>query len=96
MSEGKLAEELARGAAAESELRLTAEAFARLRADYVKAWEATGARDSDARERLWQAVQIVGKVEAHLRALVDTGKLAARQLEDIERLGERRKILGII
>lgn len=81
--EQRLHREAARGLQAERELTHTADAFAALRADYVKAWESTTARDTDARERLWQAVQIVGKVESHLRQMVETGKLAKRQIDDI-------------
>lgn len=94
--EAKLSEELTRGGAAEHELRITGEAFALLHQQYVDAWKNTPSRDTEARERLWQAVQILGKVQSHLRQVVDTGKLASQQLEEIERLGERRKFLGII
>lgn len=95
MDEGKLRLEEQRGAQAQALLdnELLREAFAGLRQDYMRAWEATGARETDARERLWQAVQIVGKVESHLRAVADTGKLSRRQLDDIAKLGEKR--LGI-
>lgn len=67
-----------------------------LEADYIKAWKETPARDTDARERLWQAVQIVGKVRAHLTKAIADGKLAERELAEIARLGKRRKILGIV
>ena len=95
MDEGKLRLEEQRGAQAQALLDndLLREAFAGLRQDYMAAWEATGVRETDARERLWQAVQIVGKVQSHLKAVADTGKLARRQLDDIAKLGEKR--LGI-
>jgi hypothetical protein len=72
------------------------EAFEALRTSYLVAWETTAARDTDARERLWQAVQIVGKVRAHLKAIVDNGKIAEKELQDIERLGERKKLFGVV
>ena len=43
----------------------------------------TQVRDTDARERLWQAVNVVGKVQDALRGHVTNGKLAQMQLEAI-------------
>ena len=42
----------------------------------------TGANETDTREKLWLAYNIVGKVEQHLQEILDTGKLASKQLED--------------
>jgi hypothetical protein len=75
---------------------LLKEAFASLERDYIEAWKATSVVQTDARERLWQALQIVGKVRDHLALLVADGKVAAKEIERIERLGERRKILGVV
>ncbi len=72
---------------------LLAEAFATLERDYVKAWRETAARDTDARERLWQAVQIVAKVRDHLTSVVNNGKLAERELAA---LAGRRKRFGFV
>jgi hypothetical protein len=84
-----------RGARAQRLLEdeLLAEAFATLDGEYTKAWRATAARDTDARERLWQAVQIVAKVRDHLTSVVNGGKLARRELDD---LAGRRKYFGIV
>ena len=73
---------------------LLSEALEALDGDYVKAWRATHARDTDARERLWQAVNIVGKVRDHLATAVNNGKLAQRQLDDLAKGRPRR--FGII
>jgi Ribonuclease G/E len=70
------------------------ECFDTLRSDYLKAWEATSARDTDARERLWQAVQIVGKVRTHLNSVVSNGKLAQREIDDAA--GKKPKRFGIV
>lgn len=94
--EGKLRDEIAAAMEAENALTLLGSAFATLEAEYVKAWKNTPARDAEARERLWQAVQIVGKVESHLRAVAANRKIAERQLADIARLGERKRLLGIV
>jgi hypothetical protein len=56
---------------------------------YIRAWRETAARDTDARERLWQAVQVVGKVRDHLGSVVAGGKLAQRELNDLAQLRQR-------
>lgn len=71
------------------------EAFDTLRADYLKAWEHSGARDMDARERLWQAYQIVGKVRTHLQHVASGGRLARKEIDDVAKLGERKRF-GIV
>lgn len=74
-----------RAAQAEALLRneLLAEAFTGLEKQFVDAWRLTQVRDTDARERLWQAVNVVGKVQDALRGHVNNGKLAQIQLEAI-------------
>ena len=47
--------------------------------------EKTGAKESDTREKLWIAYNVVGKVEQHLQTVIETGKLAAKQLEDFRK-----------
>ena len=42
--------------------------------------EKTGAKESDTREKLWIAYNVVGKVEQHLQTVIETGKLAQKQL----------------
>jgi len=85
MSEITLARDIERAAHA---ARLIADdllsgAFAALEADYIAAWRGTAARDTDARERLWQAVQIVGLVKAQLAGVVSHGRLAQHELDAI-------------
>jgi hypothetical protein len=75
------------------ENELLVEAFATLEADYIAAWKLTPARDSDGRERLWQAVQIVGKVRDHLGKTIENGKLANAQLKQ---RAERPKRFGFV
>lgn len=96
--EEALAREMQRAREAETLLRnpLLTEAFERLEAGYLDFWKATEARDTDARERLWQAIQIVGKVKTHLHNVVASGTLASADVRQIARLGERKKILGVI
>lgn len=69
---------------------LVADAFARLEAEYQQAWRETGARDVEARERLWQAMQIVGRVREHLRTVAANGSLARHELDRITKLRTRK------
>jgi hypothetical protein len=91
----KLNAHLARGARAEAllENELLQEAFLRLEERYVEEWRVCQFRDTDARERLWQAVNILGKVKDHLAKIVRDGKLAQ---SEIDQLTQRRKRFGIV
>lgn len=81
----KLQEEANRAVRAKSLMDdpLLKEAFDRLDAEYVKAWRETNARDDDARQRLWQAVNLVGKVRDHLAIVLANGKLAQAQIDEL-------------
>jgi hypothetical protein len=96
MDELRFNDDKERGAQAEALLRneLLQEAFATLEKRYTDEWRVTQARDSDARERLWQAVNIVGKVRDHLTTLVAGGRLAQRQLDELA--GRQAKRFGIL
>jgi hypothetical protein len=95
MSEDKLNSALARAARAQALLEdeLLAEAFAALETRYVDEWRATQFRDTDARERLWQAVNVLRKVKDHLGRILADGRLAQRE---IEALAQRKKRFGIV
>jgi hypothetical protein len=81
--ENKLIRDASRGAAAKAlaDNELLQEAFTSLEARYVEEWRITQFRDTDARERLWQAVNILRKVRDHLGAMIANGKLAQAELE---------------
>ena len=85
MNEDKLQKSITRGARAEALLKneLLQEALVTLERDYIEAWKTSSARDTDGRERLWQAVNIVGKVRDHIVKVVNDGKLSQRQLNDL-------------
>ena len=72
---------------------LLTEAFITLDAEYVRAWRSTDVRDDDARQRLWQAVQVLGKVREHLKKLVSDGKIAQK---DIAQFEQNRRRFGAI
>ena len=61
--------------------------FDYLKQEYVAAWEVMPARDTDGRERLWQAVQVLGKVRQHLTTVLNDGKLAK---QDLDRLASKQ------
>jgi hypothetical protein len=94
--EGRLLADVQKGAAAESELRLTGEAFKGLRAALIDAWEKTNPRDSAGREKLWVATTQLAQVEMALRAYVNNGRIAAKEIEAIRKAGEPKKRFGLI
>lgn len=98
MNETKLHEAVARSAKAEELLsdELLVDAFATLEDAYGKAWRATMIEDVAAREKLFLAVNIVGKVRDHLTAAVTNGKLAQAELKELMRTAERKKRFGIL
>lgn len=57
------------------------EAFAGLRDQLRQEWEISPARDTEGRERLWLAINLLGKVEQHLNQAVQTGRMARMELE---------------
>lgn len=67
-------------------------AFESLEQEYTKAWRDTAVRDTDARERLWQAVQIVGKVQTHLKTIAMNGQLAKHELNQVAE--QKRSLLS--
>jgi len=68
-------------------------AFDALEASYIEAWKVAAPRDAEGREKLWMAVQVVGKVKSHLEAIVANGRLAERQIAEIV---ARPKRFGIV
>jgi len=72
---------------------LLQEAFVRLDERYLEEWRVSQFRDTDARERLWQAVNILRKVKDHLAKIAADGRLAQRE---IDQLAEKRKRFGIV
>jgi hypothetical protein len=67
------------------------EAIENLKKLYSQSLLNTGVNEQDAREKLWLAYQIVNKVEQHFIEIMETGKLAKRQLEDFRKSIEGQK-----
>lgn len=98
MSDDRLHSAIARASGASSLLddELLAEAFTSLEAAYAEAWRASKLDDVAGREKLFLAINIVGKVRDHLAAVVSNGKLAQSELDELVRTAERKKRFGII
>jgi hypothetical protein len=75
---------------------MLAESFTGLEDAYTAAWRATTIEDVSGREKLFLAINVVGKVRDHLTAIVSNGKLAAKELKDLADTAERRKRFGIV
>lgn len=75
---------------------LLTEAFKILEEAYTLAWRSTTIDDNAGREKLFLAVNIIGKVRKHLETALTNGKLAAAELDEIARTAERKKRFGII
>lgn len=57
------------------------EAFSSLKADLMRGWESSPARDTEGREHLWLAVNLLGRIERHLQQVMETGRMAELQLQ---------------
>ena len=75
---------------------LLGEAFDTLEKSYIAAWRATTVEDVAGREKLFLAINIVGKVRDHLAGVLANGKLARAELKELAEMAERRKRFGII
>lgn len=96
--EARLNATATRGARAEELLdnELLTEAFTALETSYVSTWRTTAIDDLAGREKLFLAINIVGKVRDHLASVVANGKLAQAELKELAQTAERRKRFGIL
>lgn len=92
IDEDKLSQDAAKAARALALLgnELLTEAFEALETSYTAAWRATMIDDVSGREKLFLAINIVGKVRDHLIAVVNNGKLAAAELKALADIAERK------
>lgn len=76
-------EQRARGMRAQALLDdpLLSEAFDALEHGYYEVWRDSNLRDTQGREQLFYAVQIIGKVRSHLQSVLQDGAIAAAQIE---------------
>ena len=85
--EGKLQKEVSQANKAKQlfDNPLLQESFDKLKKLYADSLFNTGAKETETREKLWLAYNVVGKVEQNLLEMIDTGKLANKQLEDFRK-----------
>jgi hypothetical protein len=95
MSESELRRDLDRASRAKQliEDELLVDAFTTLEAAYIDAWKTSPANETERREKLWQAVQIVGRVKGHLEQVAAQGSLSRAALDEIAR---RPRRFGIV
>lgn len=93
MSEDTLSQAAAKAARAQSLLgnELLTDAFTALESSYTEAWRTTTIDDVSGREKLFLAINIVGKVRDHLNKVVSDGQLAAAELRQLAQTAEREK-----
>ena len=91
--QGRLQKELAQSNKVKEFLEndLLKNAFIKLKTLYTESLFNTGAKEQETREMLWLAFNVVGKVEQHLAEILDTGKLASKQLEDFRKSIKNQK-----
>lgn len=78
------------------ESNILKEAFKGLEDAYTAAWRATTIDDVSGREKLFLAINVVGKVRDHLTAVVSNGTLAETELRNLRETAERKKRFGIL
>lgn len=71
------------------------EAFEKLDAAYLEAWRGTHAQDTNAREKLFLAVNVAAKVREHLRIIIANGKLAQKELDQLT-TDRKRGLLSVV
>lgn len=98
IDESKLTQDAARATRASNLLSndLLADAFKGLEDAYTAAWRATTIDDVMGREKLFLAINIVGKVRDHLTAIVSNGKIAQAELKALAETAERKKRFGLV
>lgn len=98
MDELKANRDVTRGAQAKALLEsdLLKDAFAELERAYIERWQKSHIDDEKGREKLFLAVNVVGKVKEHLSNIVANGNMAAKQLDELAKEAERKKRFGIV
>lgn len=71
-------------------------AFEDLEKAYVAAWRDTSVDNVTGREKLFLAINVIGKVRDHLVTIASDGRLAATEIQRMADEIERRKLFGIL
>jgi hypothetical protein len=75
---------------------LIVEAFSELEASYIRLWRESAARDAIGREKLFIAVNVVGKVREHLQLVIANGSVADEELRRLSAEAERRRKFNVV
>ena len=70
---------------------LLKDAFRGLEEAYTAAWRATTIDDVSGREKLFLAINVIGKVRDHLSGIVSNGSVAEAEIKDLRETAERKK-----
>jgi len=70
---------------------MVVDALTSMREHIMQAWKDSPARDKEGREELFRYIKVIGQFESVFRAHIETGALAAHQLQTEE---ERRTVLS--
>lgn len=94
MDKHKIRDKQARAEKAASLLRheLFIEAFDYLDAKFIEAWKSSDVADAETRERIYNLSQALNALRGYFQSVVEDGKLAEAQLEDIQRRAIFNKI----
>ena len=98
VDENLLERDAAKAASAQALLDddILSSAFETLETSYMSAWRGTVIDDVSGREKLFLAINIVGKVRDHLASVIAKGKLAQAELAELAEVAERRKRFGVL
>ena len=93
MDEIKLGQAQHRGVRAAELLEntLLQDAFKDIEAEWLKAWRSTKPRDTEGREKVWQAIQCLGILQETLKSHVTNGRIAAGDLRRLSEESQRKK-----
>ena len=78
------------------ENELLKDAFKGLEDAYTAAWRGTTIDDVNGREKLFLAINVVGKVRDHLTKTVSNGSVAEAEIKELRETAERKKRFGIL
>ncbi len=98
MSDDKLHNEITRANRAKELLNdeLLVNAFKTLEDAYISMWRSTSPDQGDAREKLYLAINVIGKFRDHLTAIISNGTIATAELNKLIEEAERKKRFRII
>lgn len=71
---------------------LLKECFESLQNSYLRLWQFSDPKAVEDREKIFIAWHVVGKVQDQLRRMIDNGKLAQLELNDLIRQQENRSL----